>query len=386
LNKLFIEVVTKNDNVSGNTLNNDETHSENQISFEEKLDSASEFDSSSWISPEGTVETLVLFTNMDDTTSKIYGNILQFMGAEKNLEFYGKSNPAPLAVQKSLLANRNRQLLTAGKTLVDFEKELDSISDEEMFKMIDRVDLFSFDAEKQELQSLENSQANLSTVEALKEKMLAGSAPTEIEEEEETEEAALTRTTEAARNDELTGILYDYKDNLCSYSCQPVSCCMIEIWSNNCVAKAGIGFKTDTSTIEDVAKSYKQSEGCMSVDDAVNSVEAIGKVKDNCRYVLGELYLKGKNFNLPWKTSFYIDPMQVTLAKGTCIWVSNTTKEDPSVTDKIKPYINTRIMYSPCASYCTNNLASVPEGKKIKGTSDQPNDANTCLVVRLFEK
>jgi len=46
LNKLFIEVVTKNDNVSGNTLNNDETHSENQISFEEKLDSASEFDSS----------------------------------------------------------------------------------------------------------------------------------------------------------------------------------------------------------------------------------------------------------------------------------------------------------------------------------------------------
>ena len=145
MNKLFIEVVTKNDNVSGNTLNNDETHSENQISFEEKLDSASEFDSSSWISPEGTVETLVLFTNMDDTTSKIYGNILQFMGAEKNLEFYGKSNPAPLAVQKSLLANRNRQLLTAGKTLVDFEKELNSISDEEMFKMIDRVDLFSFD-------------------------------------------------------------------------------------------------------------------------------------------------------------------------------------------------------------------------------------------------
>jgi len=82
-----------------------------------------------------------------------------------------------------------------------------------------------------------------------------------------------------------------------------------------------------------------------------HKIDAIGKVTDHCKFILGEAYLKGKNYNLPWTTEVHIDPMSISLANGTCLWVDPVADTNEEVKcmaigchkDRIKPYAKFRL-------------------------------------------
>jgi len=96
---------------------------------------------------------------------------------------------------------------------------------------------------------------------------------------------------------------------------------------------------------------FKKNRGCVSPDEAEQKIDAIGKVTDHCKFILGEAYLKGKNYNLPWTTEVHIDPMSISLANGTCLWVDPVADTNEEVKcmaigchkDRIKPYAKFRL-------------------------------------------
>jgi len=100
---------------------------------------------------------------------------VQFIGSDKNLEFYGRNIPKPLTKATALVDKKDEKRILAGEeTLTKKSKRMKNLSSEDIIDKVNSMNPREYSKQQTELNAIDRKEKNKSMVADLKKKQGSG--------------------------------------------------------------------------------------------------------------------------------------------------------------------------------------------------------------------